>query len=157
MVSLYLIIVQDLDKSEVAGVQSIWDRVPWIGLGRHLRVLLKPVGLSSWRDGVLSLTAVFHLFCYPQIDYRSSETGKPCSNVHWAQKLPHLSKHDVPFGNNVISYSQFLYIFLHLWISFKICQLLHHQCILLHCFKINVTSWVPERKSTAVPLSLVSS
>lgn len=140
----------------MVGVQSIWDRVPWMGLGRRLRLLLKPVSLSSWRNSVLSLTAVFYLFCYPQIDYWSSETGKPCSNVHWAQKLPQLSKHDVPFGNDVISYGQFLSIFLHLWISFKICQLLYLQCILLYRFKINVTSQVLKRKSSPVPLSPVS-
>lgn len=127
MVSLDLITLEGLDRSEAVVVQSIGDRLHgWAWESRDSDWSGQTLHLKEWD----CFAAMSQVFCFLRMRYWSGETGKPCFSGHQAQQLPHLPTHlEITFGN----YGQRLYHFYKF--SSQNCQ-----CISCNRFTENVTS-----------------
>ena len=135
MVSLYLITLEGLVRSEVIVVQSMGDRVPWMSLGKQRQLLKrsdsppKEMGLFCSFDPSLMFSPNALLI------RRGWETLFP-----WTPS-PATAAPSNTFGNHIWKFRSETLSFLH--ILFTTCQficMLNHQCISFNCFTENVTS-----------------
>jgi hypothetical protein len=106
-----------------------------------LRSVLRLLRLcSTWRSG-LALAAGFQLFSFPLMHYWFCEAEHTPPKVHWAREGCTFQTWCCMWKLSCLR--SILCNFLHIWICFRICQLINalsYQYISWNCFKENVTS-----------------